>query len=475
MLSAFGLGRANNFAGEIGVSDNNRHPAAQEMRLSELLGALSMALDLTEGQPEGHSMRCCWIGMHIGRAMGLSDAALSDLYYTLLLKDLGCSSNAARICSHYLTDDLTFKRDFKLVNGSLAQAMKFVLSHTGMKAGMAARFGAIIKGIQNSGDIACELIDTRCTRGSNIARRMRFSEDVAQGIQYLDEHWDGSGLPKGASGSFIPLNARIALLSQVVDVFHTASGPGAACQEVGNRSGSWFDPRVVAAFEQISSDVDFWMMLQSTEIDEAVFALEPQKIARKVSEDYLDEVAAAFAQVIDAKSTFTSNHSERVMRYTDMIAEEMGCSDEKRRFLRRAALLHDIGKLGVSNAILDKPGKLDDEEWEQMKMHALNSEAILSRVGAFVDLAPIAGAHHERLDGTGYPYGLQGSEITMDTRILTTADIFDALSAERPYRGAMAVSQALDIMAQMVGTAIDEDCFKALSRAMERAGELQVA
>lgn len=445
------------------------------MRLAELLGALSMALDLTEGQPEGHCVRSCWIGIHIGRAMGLSDVALSDLYYTLLLKDLGCSSNAARICNLYLTDDLAFKRDFKLIDGSLPQAMRFVLSHTGMKAGMAARFGAIIKAMQNSGNTARELIDTRCTRGANIARKMRFNEDVAQGIQFLDEHWDGSGQPKGVSGSFIPLNSRIALLSQVVDVFHTSAGPGAACREVANRNGSWFDPAVVTAFDQISADTEFWMMLESPELDAAVFDLEPLKVIRHVSEDYLDEVAAAFAQVIDAKSTFTSNHSERVMRYTDMIAEEMGFSATRRRFLRRAALLHDIGKLGVSNAILDKPGKLDDEEWEAVKMHALNSEAILSRVGAFVDLAPIAGAHHERLDGTGYPYGLKGNEISMDTRVLTAADIFDALSAERPYRGAMAVSQALDIMAQMVGTAIDADCFAALSSVMKRIGEVKAA
>lgn len=107
------------------------------VRLAEVLGALSRALDLTEGQPPGHSMRCSFIGSFIGRALGLDAAKLSDLYYCLMLKDLGCSSNAARICELYLTNDLNFKQDFKLIDGSLSQALRFVLSHTGLQSGLA--------------------------------------------------------------------------------------------------------------------------------------------------------------------------------------------------------------------------------------------------------------------------------------------------------------------------------------------------
>ena len=149
-----------------------------------------------------------------------------------------------------------------------------------------------------------------------------------------------------------------------------------------------------------------------------------------------------------------------------MIAEQFGFSEERRRWLKRAALLHDIGKLGVSNSILDKPGKLDPDEWEAMKLHAVYSETILSRIAAFGDLARIAAAHHERLDGKGYPRGLGGDEIALETRIITTADIFDALTAERPYRAAMPVSKALSIMLEMVGTAIDNDCFAALRQVL---------
>ncbi len=132
------------------------------------------------------------------RRSASTSAEIWELYYTLLLKDLGCSSNAARICQLYLTDDLTFKHDFKRIDGSLPQALRFVLSHTGLKAGLAERFRAIINIFQNGGEIARELIETRCHRGADIARKMRFPEAVALGIQNLDEHWDGGGKPTGA-------------------------------------------------------------------------------------------------------------------------------------------------------------------------------------------------------------------------------------------------------------------------------------
>jgi HD-GYP domain-containing protein (c-di-GMP phosphodiesterase class II) len=444
------------------------HPQIREIRLAELLSALCHALDMTEGQPAGHCVRCCWIGMHIGREIGLGETKLWELYYTLLLKDLGCSSNAARICQLYLTDDLSFKHDFKQIDGSLPQALRFVLAHTGLQAGLAERFRALINLFQNGGEIARELIDTRCQRGAEIARQMRFGEAVAQGIQNLDEHWDGSGMPSRISGPAIPIYARIALMAQVVDVFHTANGADAARREVASRSGTWFDPQLVEVFARIAARTAFWKMLSSERLQEEIFALEPAQRAAMVDEDYLDDIAAAFAQVIDSKSPYTSGHSNRVTLFTDLIAEEMSLPADKRRWLKRAALLHDIGKLGVSNAILDKPGKLDADEWEAMKSHAALTETILSRIGAFADLARIAGAHHERLDGKGYPRGLKAHEIVLETRIISTADVFDALTADRPYRKAFPVAKALAIMAEDVGKAFDPDCFAALRRAVAK-------
>jgi HD-GYP domain-containing protein (c-di-GMP phosphodiesterase class II) len=446
-----------------------------QIRLAEILGALSHALDMVEGQPAGHCVRCCWIGMHVGQEIGLDDAQIWELYYTLLLKDLGCSSNAARICRLFLTDDLTFKHDVKTIDGSMPQALRFVLSHTGLQSGLAERFRTLVNVFMNSGQIGHELVETRCQRGAEIARKMRFSEAVAQGIQNLDEHWDGGGQPVQLRGEAIPVYARIALMAQVIDVFQIANGAEAARQEIAQRAGSWFDPALAAAFERVAARPEFWATLHSDNLQQAIFALEPAQHSVVVDEDYLDDIAAAFAQVVDSKSPYTSGHSERVTLFADLIAEQMDFTAERRRWLKRAALLHDIGKLGVSNSILDKPGKLDEEEWVAMRMHALHTETILSRIDAFSDLARIAGAHHERLDGKGYPHGLVDAQIALETRIITTADIFDALTAERPYRAAMPVSKAMAIMTDMIGTQIDGSCFDALRRAMGRVDAILAA
>ncbi len=457
--------------------DGNAHPApaaraaapATELRLSELLGALSHALDITEGQPEGHCVRCCWIGMQIGRAMGLPAGQLQDLYYTILLKDLGCSSNAARICELYLTDDLSFKRDYKRVGGALPEMVSFVLDHTGLHAGLAARFRGILNVFQNGSELARELIETRCQRGAQIALQLRFSGTVADGIQNLDEHWDGGGKPLGVAGAAIPLGARMALLAQVVDVFHVSGGPGSARHEVRRRRGTWFDPDLCAVFERVATQPGFWDTLNAPDIDAIVFDLEPARDRRRLDDDFLDDIAAAFGQVVDAKSPYTSGHSARVALYTDMIGETLGLTPERRRWLKRGALLHDLGKLGVSNAILDNPGKLDEAQWAAMRRHATLTGEILSRIDGLAELAQVAAAHHERLDGRGYPHGLVASQISLETRIITTADIFDAITADRPYRAAIPVERCLAMMSEDLGKAIDPRCLEALKAAIRDA------
>ncbi|MCB8747397.1 HD domain-containing protein [Rhodoferax sp. U2-2l] len=438
------------------------------------MAALSHALDITEGQPEGHCVRCCWIGMHIGQKIGLSNDDLWTLYYTLLLKDLGCSSNAARICELYVTDDLQFKRDFKWVDGSLPQVLRFVLRHTGPAVGLRDRLKAL-GGILSHGDaIAQELIHTRCTRGADIARQLRFPEAVAQGIHALDEHWNGQGRPDHLAGSAIPVQARIALLAQVIDVHQASQGHQTALAEIKARAGSWFDPNLVAAFEAVAQEEAFWQVLSGVPatLERAVYALEPGGHEVTLDEDYLDDIAEAFGQVVDAKSPFTAGHSARVGLYTALLGESLGVPEARRRWLKRGALLHDVGKLGVSNSILDKPGKLDEAEWHAVQRHASYTEAILGRVRIFDELARVSAAHHERLDGKGYPRGLLAKDICLETRIITTADIFDAITAERPYRGAVPVDQTLAIMQDSVGTAIDATCLAHLQRVIAQNPEL---
>lgn len=436
--------------------------------LSELVLSLTTALDMTEGQPPEHCIRCCWIGMHIGQRLQLDEQQLHNLFFTLLLKDAGCSSNAARICELYLTDDRSFKKDFKSVGTSLSSVISFVVRNTGKGESWMSRISTTIDILKNGGDYAQELIQTRCTRGADVARELRFEEPVALGIASLDEHWDGSGRPNQLSGLSIPLYSRIALLSQVVDVFQVENNLKAALVEIQERSGTWFDPELVQIFEQLMKDNAFIEGLSHPEIRKRVMALGPAQAHVLLDEEYFDCIVAAFGKIVDAKSPYTSNHSQRVGVYSVLIAEELELSELECIWVKRAALLHDIGKLGVSNQILDKPGRLDKDEWLAVQQHAANTETILEHITPLKPLARIAASHHEKLDGSGYPRGLDSSEIPLVTRIITTADIFDAISAERPYRAAMPVSKVLSIMEENLHSAIDERCFNALKNALER-------
>lgn len=452
----------------------NLQPSVQPvgLRLADILGPLSHALDMTEGQAPGHCVRCCYIGIRIGTALGLTGKTLDNLYYTLLLKDLGCSSNAARICALYLTDDIAFKRDFKTIDGSLSSALRFVFSKTGLASGLSERFRAIVNILQDGGEIARGLIETRCHRGADIAARMRFSGDVQDGILSLDEHWDGTGKPHGLRGDDIPVHAQIALLAQIIDIFHTAGGADAARSEVRRRAGTWFAPDLVAVFDTLARGPGFWADLTAPSLESHVFSLPSGQRSAVVDASYLDDIATAFSDVVDAKSSFTADHSHRVTLYADIIAEQMGFDPDHRRWLRRGALLHDLGKLGISNQVLDKPAQLEATEWDNVRGHPAAGAAILSRIAAFADIAPLAHDHHERLDGKGYPRGLHAEELSRDVRIVTVADVFDALSAERPYRPAMAIPEVFAILDKGRGTAFDPDCIDALRDGLDRFAQV---
>lgn len=444
---------------------------AKVLPLSEIIGSLSYALDLTEGLPAGHSLRCCWVGMQVGSCMGMNTHELSQLYYTILLKDAGCSSNAARLFDLYGSDDHAVKRDFKEVDtDNIVKLGQFVMSHVAVGKAWRERFARIVNLARNGEALATELIETRCEQGASIARDLGFDDGVAEGIRCLDEHWNGNGKPARLSGHAIPVNSRIALLAQVVDVFHCASGAQAARIVIQERSSTWFDPEVVSAFNRAQARPAFWHGLRNDGLQARVAALEPQSECIMADEDRMDRIAEAFARVVDAKSHFTYGHSSRVACYAAAVSREMGLPVGRQRWLRRGALLHDIGKLGVSNEVLDKPGKLDAGEWERVKAHAAYSEQILSRLGAFTELAFVSAAHHERLDGKGYPRGLTGADIPLETRIITVADIFDAITAERPYRGPIPVNEAIAMMEQECGTAIDMTCLDALKSAAPWAG-----
>lgn len=445
-----------------------------QIRLAELIGALSHALDLTGGQIAGHCIRTAHIGTAIGRRLGLPEEQMHDLYYTLMLKDLGCSANAVRMCEIFDTDDTRFKGDFRRVDGTLPSLLRQVLRHAGARRGVTGKVKAVIKALR-SGKHAGELVDIRCHRGAEIARQMRFSEDVAAGIRELDEHHDGTGRPDGLKGEEIHIFARIALATQVVDVHSSHGSPEQALRQLSARRGTWLDPAVVDACLVVLAQPGVWDDLKAPDLQQKLLAAEPGQKIILADDDYLDDIVEGFARVIDAKSPYTAGHSDRVAEITVKIAEELGLSASECRGLRRAALLHDIGKLGVSARVLNKPSGLDPEEWTEMQAHAAHSERILSQIPAFAELAEVGGAHHERLDGRGYPRGLIGDQLSLATRIVATADVFDALTAERPYRAPITPAEALAVIRKTAGVHHDPLCVDALEHAVTRDNALAAA
>ena len=421
---------------------------------SEVLASLSRALDLTEGQPLGHSVRACLIGMRLGQEAGLGDEQLAELYYALLLKDAGCSSNAARIATLFGSDDHTVKPRMKVVDWD--DRLRLAVA-TWQASGMRQALGARVRhfiGIAREERMTQSLIQVRCERGADIARRLGFPEGTAEAIRSLDEHWNGNGHPEGKRGDEIPLMSRILNIAQTVEVFWGSEGPVATESMLRERRGRWFDPALTDRVLGWLHDARFWSTVQSPDVEDRVVALEPARRARPLDERGLDDIAEAFADIIDAKTPYTFRHSSGVAMYACAIGERLGFGAEDLVRTRRAALLHDIGKLGVSNRILDKNGPLDAEERRAVERHPVFTWEILRRVGAFSDFARQAAMHHEKLDGTGYPWNVGADELDPLSRVLAVADIYEALTATRPYRAGMPVEKALGILTREKGTTL---------------------
>ena len=431
--------------------------------MSEVMSAMSYALDITEGQPQGHAARSCLIGMRIGNEMGLSPELTSSLFYALLLKDIGCSSNAAKFCYLIGNDDRHAKCELKTYNWTnLGDNLKFLLNNVAPAAPLLKRAGMIARLAFRGQRGAKELVQIRCERGANIAGHLGLSTETADAIRALDEHWDGHGHPLGLRGAEIPLLGRILGLSQTVEVFNNKHGFRAACEMAQQRSGTWFDPELVRIFLSFKNDESFWQSLTSADPATLTSQLEPENCIVLADDGRLDRIAEGFAEVIDAKSPWTFRHSRGVAEISTGIAKIMGFNGEHLRMLNRAALLHDIGKLGVSNTILDKPGKLTQEEMDVVKRHPHHTFEILSRVKSFSKFADLAASHHERIDGKGYHRGLPGEQLSTSVRILAVADIYEALASKRPYRQDLSGEEVTTIMNKMIGHGICPHVYSAL-------------
>lgn len=440
----------------------------EQARVSEVLGALSFALDLAEGQPFGHALRSCWIGMQVAQRIGLSPAEQHDLYYALLLKDVGCSSDAARMHELFGSDDRIAKHDLKRVDWSNGlQAARYALSHAAPGAPWPERVRRMAALAYDGNRAANELVEARAARGATIVRQLGFSEAVGDAVATVDEHWDGHGRPAGLRGTAIPLLARIVGLAQTVEVFAAREGVGGALVVARARRGTWFDPALVDAGAALQEEIAPCYALDEWDLLSAVRDLEPGEAGVLTGPGNLELIAAVFAALVDAKSAFTHLHSARVTAIATEVAKVLDLTPAEAAEVRHAALLHDIGKLSVPNSILDKPGPLTAQEWETMRLHPYYTHRILDRVEGFQHLAFVASSHHERLDGRGYFRSLRGDQIPLGARVLAVCDIFEALTADRPYRAALLVPAALEVLERDRGIGVDADCLEALGQVIE--------
>ena len=443
--------------------------STDSIRTSELISALSYALDLTEGRSMGHSVRTCVMGMRLAQHIGLSMEEQADLYYALLLKDAGCSSNSSRLFHILNADEIRAKRDVKTTDWTKVgfESLNFALTHVATESALPQRMWKLLQVAATQQADSRDLVKIRCERGSYIAKKLGFSDAVAEGIHSLDEHWNGGGYPNHLLGEEIPMFSRIANLCQTLEVFYESRGEEDALDAVQARSGRWFDPELVAATMSLSKQGILWLGLDSKDLLENVLVMEPEERRLIADDATVDSICLAFADIIDAKSPFTYQHSNGVADTAMDIAIHFGMNEFEKKQLRRAALMHDIGKLSVPNNILEKPGKLTDGEWQVVRDHPYYTFQILKRVPAFKSFSSDAAAHHERLDGSGYWRRLSGTNISFVARILAVADVFDALRAKRPYRDALPLEKVFSIMREEAPKALDLPCLEALMSAAQ--------
>ena len=464
-----------------GIPEGMALPAERDMRadhltFSNIIGSLSYALDLTEGAHPGHAVRSCLLGIRIGMELRLSAREMSDLYYALLLKDAGCSSNASRLHQIVGGDEIRAKAFTKTNDWTRFESrqFRFLFGHVYQGEPFMKRFRAISSMVKHSRANAEELFTLRCFQGAHVVKALGLGAGVSEAIYNLDEHWDGSGYPAHRWGADIPRLAQIASLAQTLEVFHQQFGPLAAQDCMQRRKGRWFDPELVKAAGSLLRRGGLWAGLDDPDLQDDIALMEPDTVRIEASEETVDGICLAFAEVVDAKSPSTYTHSVNVARIAIGVGEWMGLDASDLTVLRRAGLLHDLGKLSVPNSILDKPGKLDAAEWESVKKHPFYTQQILARIPTFERITGIASAHHEKLDGSGYHLGIRGEHLCLSMRLLAIADIFEALTAKRSYRDSLPIDQVIRILSKEVPHALDAACFEALQQWIRKPARHQV-
>ncbi len=436
-----------------------------DLRLSDLLAALSVATDLGMGQHPEKAVRSCLLATGLGRALGLRDEEVREVYYASLLRHLGCTATASLEAGYFGGDELASRRASEPADfGNRREMLRLTLGagrgsglHRPLLLGL-----AVVGELRHGRDIFASV----CEAGAVLARRLGLGARVADAIAQQFERWDGAGAPHGLVGEEITLAARLGEVATQALLFHQAGGVDAAMSMLRARSGSWFDPAVAEAFQR--HGVDLLRTNDGVDPWQAVLEAEPEPV-RRIHSTELDRVARCFADMVDLKSTYTLGHSRQTGELAAMAGTAVGLDEPAVIDLRRAGLLHDLGRVGVSSGIWDKRGALTRREREQVRLHPYHTERILACSPVLEPLGRLAGLHHERLDGSGYPHGLVAAAIPLPARVLAAADTFQTLTQDRPHRAALAPAQAAEHLADHARAGrLDPDCVRAV---VEVAGQ----
>ena len=431
----------------------------QSVRLAELVAALSLGVDLGFGQPMEHVLRQCLIALRIAERRGLDAEERSTVYYTALLIDVGCHTDAHEQAK-WFGDDIAMKSgkyDHEL-RGVRAAVSGMRLIGAGRPP--IERFRIALEFARSGHREVSGMIENHAALARSLAAQLELSADVRDALGSAYEQWDGKGWPGAVAGDAVPIAARIAHLAEFIEVAYRTGGITEARALARRRAGEQFDPAlahiVVAQPDQLFEDLD------GAHTWDAVIDAEPA-LALTVAGDRFDAALLAIADFVDLKSPFTLGHARAVSELASAAARRLGMPDADVTMLRRAGLVHHFGRLGVSNAIWDKRGPLAPGEWERVRLTPYLTERILHSSPALAPLGTIALAHRERLDGSGYPRGLAGSAISPTARVLGCADAYQAMREPRPHRPAHPAAEAeAELRAEVRAGRLDGDAADAV-------------
>jgi HD-GYP domain-containing protein (c-di-GMP phosphodiesterase class II) len=429
---------------ETWVYEMRSRAANSGVRLAELMAALSIATDLGMGQPLESALCSCVVAMRLGEALNLDGDTLRDVYYQALLRYIGCNADTHALAAIF-GDELALRHDFAAVDpGQPPEVLDLATRYLRQaNAGEAPdRIAALIaRVLLTLPQLMHESFAGHCEVAQQLAKRLDLAESLIVSLGQLYERWDGKGQPHGLKGEEVAVPVLLVTLAQDAVVWARIGGVDAAVATVRQRSGGAYHPEMAELFCQKARTILAGLGQEPTW--ESVLDLEPGGRDPLTDEEF-DRCCEALADFADIKSPYLLGHSSGVATLAAGAGRRYGLVAADVATLRRAGLLHDMGRVGVSAGVWGKPGSLSEREWEQVRMHAYYTDRVLARPAPLGHIGALASLHHERMDGSGYHRSISGRALSPAARILAAADAYHAMTETRPHRPALSPDHAAD-------------------------------